>query len=222
MTSRTSLCIAVITLFAALAIRVRVVAQEERPATPNDTIVNLDILGRPNGFTQQDNRLVSRTLRRLVFADTTAATSAPRATLSPTSLTFAAQIIGTASAARVVTLKNTGTARLTITGIAIAGANPANFSQTHTCLSSLQAGASCTLSVKFKPNATGTRMAALSIHDNATGSQQSVALSGTGVAPSCTPIGKTCGPTLPRCCAAPFPHHSFCSNPTGFGLCLMN
>jgi hypothetical protein len=41
-------------------------------------------------------------------------------------------------------------------------------------------------------------------------------------APSCTPVGRTCGPGLPRCCAAPFPHHSFCSNPTGFGVCLMN
>jgi len=40
--------------------------------------------------------------------------------------------------------------------------------------------------------------------------------------PSCTPFGGTCGPGLPRCCAAPFPHHSFCSNPTGFGTCLMN
>ncbi len=41
-------------------------------------------------------------------------------------------------------------------------------------------------------------------------------------APSCTPLGETCGLGLPRCCAAPFPHHSFCSNPTGFGVCLMN
>jgi hypothetical protein len=40
--------------------------------------------------------------------------------------------------------------------------------------------------------------------------------------PTCIPIGERCGPGLPRCCAAPFPHHSFCSNPTGFGVCLIN
>ena len=135
---------------------------------------------------------------------------------------FSAQTIGTVSAAKTVTLKNTGTATLAITGIGITGANPANFSQTHTCLSSLPLAASCTISVKFKPNATGMRTGGVSIHDNATGSPQRVALSGIGVAPSCTPIGKSCSPTLPRCCAAPFPHHSFCSSQTGFGVCLMN
>jgi len=41
-------------------------------------------------------------------------------------------------------------------------------------------------------------------------------------APSCTQIGAICGPGLPKCCAAPFPHHSFCSNPSGFGTCVMD
>mgnify|MGYP003694465599 CR=1 FL=1 len=66
MTSRTSLCIAVITLFAALAIRVRVVAQGRTARHSNDTDCQpRRSSGRPNGFTQQDNRLVSRTLRRI-------------------------------------------------------------------------------------------------------------------------------------------------------------
>ena len=223
MKSRPWLCIVAITLFAALAIRVRLVAQGERQAAPQDAVVNLDILGEPGSSTQQNDRLVSENATATgLFADTTAATAAPKATLSPTSLTFSAQTIGTVSAAKTVTLKNTGTATLAITGIGITGANPANFSQTHTCLSSLPVAASCTISVKFKPNATGMRTGGVSIHDHATGSPQRVALSGIGVAPSCTPIGKSCSPTLPRCCAAPFPHHSFCSSQTGFGVCLMN
>jgi hypothetical protein len=36
----------------------------------------------------------------------------------------------------------------------------------------------------------------------------------------CTPFGGRCGPGLPPCCPAPFPHHSFCSSKYGFGRCL--
>src|SRR5215472_396633 len=40
---------------------------------------------------------------------------------------------------------------------------------------------------------------------------------------SCIPIGKRCyGPGPTRCCRAPFPHHSFCSSRTGWGVCVMN
>ena len=48
----------------------------------------------------------------------------------------------------------------------------------------------------------------------------------TGVAEpstSCIPVGRVCyGPGPRRCCRAPFPHHSFCSSRTGFGVCLMD
>lgn len=116
--------------------------------------------------------------------------SAPIATVSPTSLTFSTQTIGTRSTAKIVTLTNTGTAILSITQIAITGPNVRDFAKTHTCGSSLAVGASCTIRVKFKPTALGTRSAALSIADNAVGSPQKVALRGTGVAPSCIPIGE--------------------------------
>ena len=144
------------------------------------------------------------------------------AKLSPTSLNFCTVAIGTTSAAKTVTLTNVGTTSLSITGIAITGTNTGDFAQTHTCGTSLAAGASCSINVTFKPTASGTRTATLSISDNGGGSPQSVPLTGTGVAGSCTPFGGRCGPGLPRCCPAPFPHHSFCSNPTGFGTCLMN
>src|SRR6266704_202789 len=76
-----------------------------------------------------------------------AAISGPNATLSPTSLTFSTQAIGTTSAAKTVTLKNTGTAILTISSsMAITGINAGVFAQTHTCGSSLAVGASCKIS----------------------------------------------------------------------------
>ncbi len=39
----------------------------------------------------------------------------------------------------------------------------------------------------------------------------------------CIPIGGACfGPGPLKCCPAPFPHHSFCSSSTGWGVCLIN
>jgi hypothetical protein len=103
------------------------------------------------------------------------------AKLSPTSVNFGSVTVGMTSAAKTVTLTNVGTTTLTITGIAITGTNAGDFSQTHTCGSSLAAGVSCTISIKFKPSATGARSAVLAVSDNAAGSPQKVTLSGTGV-----------------------------------------
>ncbi len=110
-------------------------------------------------------------------------TGTPVATLSPTSLTFASTTVGVTTAAQVVTLKNTGTAALTLTSETITGTSASSFLKSATtCGTSLAVGASCTVSVEFKPAAAGALTAALSIADNATGSPQSVSLSGTGVA----------------------------------------
>jgi hypothetical protein len=102
------------------------------------------------------------------------------AKLSVTNLNFGSVTVGTTSAAKTVTLTNIGTFALSITSIAITGTNAGDFLQTHTCGSSLAAGASCTISVKFKPTATGARSGALTITDSAAGSPQQVILSGTG------------------------------------------
>jgi len=102
------------------------------------------------------------------------------AKLLPRSLNFGTVAIGATSAAKTVTLTNVGTTALTITGKTISGTNAGDFARTNTCGSSLAASASCTFSVTFKPTASGTRTAALSISDNASGSPQKVALTGTG------------------------------------------
>jgi hypothetical protein len=64
--------------------------------------------------------------------------------------------------------------RVTITGIVITGTNAGNFAQTHSCSSSLAAGANCSINVTFKPTASETRMAALNVADNAAGSPRKV------------------------------------------------
>ena len=107
--------------------------------------------------------------------------SPPVVSLSPTSLSFGNHQVNTTSSAHTVTLKNSGNSSLTIKGIGLSGPNSGDFHQQHTCSSTLEAGASCTISVTFTPTAEGNRSASLSIADNASGSPQSVALSGTGV-----------------------------------------
>ena len=104
----------------------------------------------------------------------------PQAVLSSSSISFGSQTLQSSSAAQSVTLTNSGTAALTISSIALAGTNPADFAQTNTCGSSLATGASCTISVVFTPVAVGSRAASIVITTNAAGSPQTVAVSGVG------------------------------------------
>jgi len=105
------------------------------------------------------------------------------ASVSPATLNFGNQIVGTSSSAQGITLKNSGTAALTINNIAVGGTNPGDFAQTNTCGGSVAAGASCSISVTFAPTAAGARSASVTISDNAPGSPQTLSLSGTGVSP---------------------------------------
>ena len=100
------------------------------------------------------------------------------ATVSPGSLNFAAQTQGTSSTPQQVTLTNTGNAALTISGISVTG----DFSQTNTCGQGLAAAASCVFNVTFNPTGVDARTGFLNITDNASGSPQTVSLTGTGSA----------------------------------------
>ena len=108
--------------------------------------------------------------------------------LSPTSLTFASQVVGTTSMAQVVTLTNTGNTALNITGIA----GSQNFDETTTCSTAIVAGSSCQISVTFSPSTTGTLTGTISISDNAPGTPQTIALSGVATAATFS-LGPTSG-----------------------------
>ena len=100
----------------------------------------------------------------------------PQVALSKPSLTFAGQTVGTSSGTQTITLGNTGAAALDLTAIGISG----DFAQTNNCGTSVAAGANCSIQVTFNPAAGGTRNGALTFTDNASGSPQSVTLTGTG------------------------------------------
>ena len=113
----------------------------------------------------------------------TSVAGTPVVQLAPTSLSFGNQRVGIASTAQTVTLTNTGTGILTISGISFGGTNPADFTQTNNCGTSVAPGANCAINVVFTPGANGSRSAKLLVADNAAGSPQSVGLSGTGISP---------------------------------------
>jgi len=107
-------------------------------------------------------------------------TNSTTVTLNPAKLTFASTPIASVSVSQVATLKNTSNSTLTIGGIFLSGANAGSFSDTTSCGKALASGASCTISVSFKPESIGTQTAILSIADDATTSLQQVTLTGTG------------------------------------------
>jgi hypothetical protein len=124
----------------------------------------------------------------------TGGTGLTTATISPTSLSFASQMFGTASSAQTVTLTNTGGTALAPTGMAMSG----DFNETDNCVNaSLSAGGSCAIQVTFTPTATGSRMGQMIVSANVSGGQLSVELSGTGTpagAVSLTPAAIDFGP----------------------------
>ena len=100
--------------------------------------------------------------------------------LSPTAIEFGNQKVGTSSVPIKVTLSNLGTSSLSITQIAIKGADPNDFSQTNNCGSSVPPQSKCTITVTFTPTVKGSRSANVSITDNDPTSPQAVPLSGNG------------------------------------------
>jgi hypothetical protein len=101
--------------------------------------------------------------------------------LTPGTLAFGNQTVGTTSAPKTVTVVNNQKVTLTIDSIAISGNNASDFTETGTtCGGTLSAGAKCTVTITFTPGAKGSRSASLKVTDSASNSPQTAKLSGTG------------------------------------------
>jgi hypothetical protein len=121
---------------------------------------------------------------------------APGVGFNPTSLAFGNQVLNTTSAAKTVTLTNTGNAAVTINSIAASGDFAATSTGASACPigpATLAAGANCTINVTFTPTVLGARVGTLTVTDNAVGSPHTVGLTGTGIA--ATPDFGLTGPT---------------------------
>jgi len=98
---------------------------------------------------------------------TWAAQPAPMISVAPRTLNFGKVPLGTANAAKMVTIKNSGKNPLVISGIAVTGADAAEFSQTNQC-GAIQPGDSCPVNITFSPNLPfGNKTASLAVSFNA-------------------------------------------------------
>ena len=109
--------------------------------------------------------------------------------LTPSRLAFPLQLVGTTSSAQTATLTNTGSTTVTVSQISAS----APFSETNDCPASLTAGQGCDIQVSFAPTGRGSASGKLSVADDATGSPQTVALSGIGTVVELSPIGVNFG-----------------------------
>lgn len=105
--------------------------------------------------------------------------SAPAVGLSATSLSFGSVHVGTISAVKTLTIKNTGTANLSFTSGFVFSSG---FSGSGNCYTTtpLAPGASCNVNLKFTPTTTGAKYGTMTITTNAPSSPNIVKLSGTG------------------------------------------
>jgi hypothetical protein len=153
--------------------------------TINLTFTPPSVSAQTDELTITDNAYIagSPSTSQTITLTGTGVTAATAVTVYPTTLTFANQTVGTISAPQPVTITNTGTATLNIKGIS--AGTTGDYSETDTCgaiLDTLSPGQSCVINVTFSPTASNTRSGSLTITDNASGSPQTVALSGVGVA----------------------------------------
>jgi Abnormal spindle-like microcephaly-assoc'd, ASPM-SPD-2-Hydin len=105
-----------------------------------------------------------------------AAANAPAVSLSPTSLSFGATVVGQSAPVQTVTVTNSGGSALSIASVI---PSTSEFSVTANTCSSVAAGANCSFGVVFAPTAAGARSATVVISHNASGGQSTLAVSGT-------------------------------------------
>jgi hypothetical protein len=99
--------------------------------------------------------------------------------VSPQSLNFGDQKVGTKSAPQPVVVTNQGSAAVTINSIKFMDARN-NYHQANNCPTQLNPGSSCTIGVTFDPKNTGPQKGMLYVDDNGGGGRQGISLTGTG------------------------------------------
>jgi hypothetical protein len=106
-------------------------------------------------------------------------TGTPAVSISPSSVDFGSQALGTTSAPQTITITDTGTAPVFFNSTQQQGLD---FNRTaDECVGvQIAPGAACTITVVFQPTVTGPRSATITVVDNAADSPQTITLTGTG------------------------------------------
>ncbi len=116
-----------------------------------------------------------------ISVDVLHGTLTPAVSMPHTSFYLGSEKVGVEGTPGKMAITNSGGGPLSITGIGVSGINKTEFPLTHNCPTTLAAGASCTLTMYFRPAGTGTRDAEIVIFDNAGSGEQTVTLTGTGL-----------------------------------------
>ena len=104
--------------------------------------------------------------------------AAPAMSISPLTVTYPSEPVGTASPYQTFTVTNTGSATLTVSSIAVAS----DFNETDNCAgTSIPPSATCAVQARFLPSVTGQRTGLLTVYGNVAGGQATATLSGIGL-----------------------------------------
>jgi hypothetical protein len=102
-------------------------------------------------------------------------------TPTPGIVNFLNQNVSTTSGEEHLTLKNTGTVSMTVSGAAISGADAAEFAiASNTCSTPTAPAATCAIGLRFLPAAAGVRNATLNLTSDAPGGPIAIPLTGNG------------------------------------------
>lgn len=158
--------------------------------------INFPVNGAPTAIAASDFNSDGR-LDLALASDPSSSTPGPSinvllqagvASLSASSLTFPSENFAVAAPTQTVTLNNSGSAALAFSGVSIAGTDSADFSVSGDCGAIIPIAGSCTMTVTFVPQASGTRIATLNVTTGPAYSPSvgGVILTGTGIAPGAT------------------------------------
>jgi hypothetical protein len=135
------------------------------------------VLANPTGGASLGTAVATLTIIDANLPPTTA-----YAVASPNPLDFGNQTVSLTSAGRTVTVTNTGSGALHVTGTTLAGVNAADFAiLPGGCAAAVVPGATCTLTITYTPAAVGASVATLSIASDAADPSVVVNLAGTGI-----------------------------------------
>src|SRR5216684_1731944 len=101
---------------------------------------------------------------------------------SPATLTFGNLNLGKSSAPKNVTVTNNGTTPITFLSITSDG----DYTVTNTCGTTLNAGATCSMTITFSPTGSGKRTGRVTFNDTDPSNLQTLNISGVGVIPAST------------------------------------
>jgi hypothetical protein len=109
-------------------------------------------------------------------------TSPGAVTLAPSSLSFGSVPVASNSAPQTFKVQNTGTTPFKVASLGLTGANPGDFSiVSQNCLAALvTVGSFCSITVRARPTAVGTRTANVEVGDTAPGGPHNEPLTVTG------------------------------------------